>query len=170
MKKVIIINGQGGVGKDTLIGFVAENYKTSMISSITPVKEVAARAGWEGEKDLKSRRFLSELKKLMTQYNDAPLFYCKSMLDGFLKTDEEILFVQIREPKEICRFEQCCEECGIHAYTLLIRNSRISKEYGNSSDDGVENYDYDFTYDNDLQLMQAKDDFMNFFKSSIIDG
>ena len=56
-KTVIIINGQGGCGKDTLIGIASKYYNISMISSITPVKQVALKAGWEGEKIIKQESF-----------------------------------------------------------------------------------------------------------------
>ena len=48
MKLTIVINGKGGVGKDTLCRFAAERYKTRNISSITPIKELAAACGWQG--------------------------------------------------------------------------------------------------------------------------
>ena len=62
-KAVIIINGAGGVGKDTLCDAAATSYKTRNISTITPIKEIAAQCGWNGAKDNKSRKFLSDMKK-----------------------------------------------------------------------------------------------------------
>ena len=46
MKKlVMVINGAGGVGKDTLCEFAMKHFKVMNISSITPIKELAALAG-----------------------------------------------------------------------------------------------------------------------------
>lgn len=169
MKKVVIINGCGGVGKDTLIGFVSKVWSTSMASSITPVKVVAERAGWEGEKDNKARKFLSDLKKIMTEYNDAPFDYCRTMLKGFSETDEEILFIQIREPEEIDRFKKFVEGInGIDVCTLLIEDSRRNDTYGNQSDDNVRNYNYDFVYDNCVPLKDTEKKFIEFFKNNIM--
>ena len=65
MKKiVIIINGNGGAGKDTLCDFAGEVYDTMNISAITPIKEIAKANGWNGEKDAKSRKFLADLKQI----------------------------------------------------------------------------------------------------------
>ncbi|MBO5879339.1 MAG: hypothetical protein J6Q68_02150, partial [Clostridia bacterium] len=65
MKKlVMVINGAGGVGKDTLCDFASAHFSVMNISSITPIKEIAAMCGWNGEKSDKARKFLSDLKAL----------------------------------------------------------------------------------------------------------
>ena len=46
-KIVIIINGRGGVGKDTLCDLAAKYFKVEKISAITPIKEIAQNYGWE---------------------------------------------------------------------------------------------------------------------------
>ena len=69
-KVLIVINGKGGVGKDTLCDFAARHFKTRNISSVTPIKEIAKAGGWKGEKDAKARTMLSDLKKVFTEYNE----------------------------------------------------------------------------------------------------
>ena len=44
-KTVIIINGKGGVGKDTLCDFISKYYPTRKISSITPILAIAKAGG-----------------------------------------------------------------------------------------------------------------------------
>lgn len=68
-KLVVIINGSGGVGKDTVCDAAAAFWKTRNISSITPILRVAESAGWDGVKTPASRRFLSELKQSCTEFN-----------------------------------------------------------------------------------------------------
>lgn len=71
MKKiVIIINGNGGVGKDTLCDFAAEKYKVTNVSAITPIREIAFQHGWKGEKTPKSRKFLADLKRIFVEYRE----------------------------------------------------------------------------------------------------
>ena len=41
-KVLIIINGKGGVGKDTLCAFAGRYFQAKNVSSITPIKEIAA--------------------------------------------------------------------------------------------------------------------------------
>lgn len=160
MKKVaIVINGAGGVGKDTLCDLAALHFKVKNISSITPIKEIAALCGWDGTKDNKARKFLSDLKNLCVEYNNYPTVWAKARYDEFLASDEDVMFVHIREPEEIQKF---VDATGGSAKTLLVRGgARMPKEkYGNASDDGVENYSYDYYFLNESTLDVAEREFV----------
>lgn len=166
MKKIVlIINGAGGVGKDTLCSFVANEYNTINISAVDPIKKAAAILGWNGNKENNSRKFLSDLKQLSIQYNDFPTTYLLSQYNMFMNSNAQVLFLHIREKDEIVHF---IESVSGQVKTLLIRKTNIFQEYGNYSDDNVENYNYDFIYTNDLPLDYAKDDFLRFFEKYII--
>lgn len=162
---VIIINGSGGVGKDTLCSFAGRKYKVANISSITPIKEIAFQNGWNGEKDSKSRRFLADLKKIFSEYNDLPFRYLATEYGRFLHSFNQILFVHIREPEEIDKFKNYVK---IPCVTLLIRGSH-RKDWGNSSDDDVENYAYDYIYDNKESIKTAESTFCAFLQGIIRD-
>ena len=165
-KAVIVINGAGGVGKDTLCDAAATAYKTRNISTITPIKEIASFCGWNGVKDNKSRKFLSDMKRLCADYNDFPTNWAKAQFENFLQTDEEILFVHIRESEEISKFVQAT---GGVAKTLLIRGGDRFKQkcgkYGNTSDDDVEKYNYDYYYDNDLPFDETEKAFCSLLET-----
>ena len=154
-KTTIVINGAGGVGKDTLCDLAAKHFRIRNISTITPIKEIARHCGWNGSKDDRSRKFLADLKALCVGYNDLPTNWAKAQYDDFLTTDEEILIVHIREPEEIAKFVKATEG---NAKTLLIRAGERMKRgaYGNAADDGVENYYYDYYFDNDKSLEEAE--------------
>lgn len=160
MKKiVIIINGRGAVGKDTLCGMAENNYRVMNISSITPIKEIAAQCGWSGKKDDKSRKFLSDLKKLMTEFNDYPTIYLLEQYRIFRESEKEILFVQIREGAEIEKFKTLID---IPCFTLLIkRSSQEFEKWGNASDDEVEAYEYDYIFDNCKSLPESELEFID---------
>jgi hypothetical protein len=154
-KTVLVINGAGGVGKDTLCAMAAKKFKVENISSITPIKEIASNMGWNGAKDDKSRKFLADLKQLSVEYNDYPTLWANDRYEEFLRSDEQILFVHIREPEEIKKFVQ---KTGGVAKTLLVRaGARIQRgAYGNAADDLVENYSYDLYFMNDKTLEEAE--------------
>ena len=156
MKKIaLVINGRGGVGKDTLCDLAARHYKVYNISSVDPIKDIARQCGWDGRKDDKSRRFLSDLKALTIAYNDFPTDWAKERYLGFLESDNEIMFLHIREPEEIEKFVRAT---GGAAKTLLIRGGdRMTKSnYGNVSDDRVDDYTYDYYFTNDKSLDEAE--------------
>ncbi len=155
-KRIYIINGSGGVGKDTVCGIAAEHYCVRNISSITPIVEIAKFAGWDGIKTPASRRLLARLKEVFTEYNDLSFSYCMQQLAAFRASDEEqILFVHIREPEEIARFRQAA---GEGCRTLLVRRPALEARgpLGNRADDSVEQYPYDDILWNDGTVEQLR--------------
>ena len=165
MKKiVIVINGAGGVGKDTLCEFAEKHFSVMNISSITPIKEIATMCGWNGEKTDKARKFLSDLKALSIEFNDYPTVWATEKYKEFLSSENDIMFVHIREPEEISKFVSATDGA---AKTLLVRGGERMKKtnYGNVSDDGVENYSYDYYFINDKSLEEAEASFVEFLKS-----
>lgn len=151
-KSIIIINGTGGAGKDTFVSFCSEFVKVLNVSSVDKVKEAAKiLVGWNGEKDEVSRKLLVDLKRLSVDYNDAPTKYIKSMADNFKNSDEELMFVHIREAEEIEKTKKL-----LNAKTLLITNPRVQLITSNDSDGKVNEYKYDYYISNDGTLEDLK--------------
>ena len=165
MKKiVIVINGKGEAGKDTICEIVSRHYKSINVSSITPIKEIAAKHGWNGEKDKKARRFLSDLKKAFSEYNDLPTQYLLSEYESFIADSEhEIMFAHIREASEISRFANLVTTPLV---TLYIDRPGIGR-YGNKSDDNADRLNYDYVYVNEQPLELLESDFMRFFNNIV---
>ncbi len=165
-KIVIIINGSGGVGKDTLCDFAAKHFRVKTISSITPIKEIARKGfGWTGQKDSKSRKLLADLKELAVNYNDLPYLYLCEEYDRFLNSEAQILFVHIREGEEIDKFKKQVK--GM-CYTLLItRRVNENIRWGNASDDDVQKYGYDLIYENNKSVEESEQDFCDFLRKNI---
>lgn len=159
-KTAIVINGKGGVGKDTLCELAAKHFGVYNVSSIEPVKKLAAQCGWDGSKDDRSRKFLSDLKRLTIDYNDYPTLWAAARYEDFLSSSADFMFIHIREPEEIAKF---VAKTGGAAKTLLVRGGeRVSKtEYGNVSDDLVEAYAYDYYFLNDKTLPEAEAEFVS---------
>ena len=166
VKKIaIVINGKGGSGKDTVCDILGKHYNVHNISTITPIKEVAYWGGWRGSKSEKDRKFLSDLKKLFTEYNDLPNNYAVEEYKKFMRSPHfDVFFVHIREPENIEKFKNSINgEC----VTLLVKGGKSQETYGNSSDDDVDNYQYDYIYNNTKPLEEVEKDFLKFFKKII---
>lgn len=142
-KTIVVINGSGGSGKDTFVSFVSKYAKVLNFSSIDKVKELAKFAGWDGIKDEKSRKFLSDLKSLTTKFNDMSFNSIRESIKDFNSSSYEIMFIHIREPEEIKRVVD-----AYAAKSLLVRRNDIEKITSNISDASVENYNYDFIIEN----------------------
>ena len=154
--KIIIVNGRGGVGKDTFVELCRDCIAPGMsinISTVDDIKAIAKTCGWDGGKTDKDRAFLSALKQLLTDYNDFPhqatlkrINQYRALLENYDQpTDEAVVFIHCREPEAIRRLQQ-----ELNAVTVLVRRPCLENHaYGNASDDGVDNYGYHFTIVND---------------------
>jgi len=179
-KQIIIMNGTGGCGKDTVTDFMMDAYTIYKYSSICKVKEIAAQCGWVGGKSEVDRKFLSDLKLLTTNYNDMPMEDLRLVYEKFmtgelgpnvndkysgLKSDypnAEILIIDIREPAEI---EKAVNE--FNAITVLITRPEVGQITSNMSDANVNNFTYDYEIINDGTLSDLESkvyDFIDWLK------
>ena len=167
--KVIIVNGSSRVGKDQFANFFKKHYKYKCVnwSTIDKIKKVAKRNfGWNGKKTDDARLFLSEIKRIWTNFNNGPFEDMVNKITNFyLKLDKKeqknmIFFIHCREPYEIQKF---VDKYGKNCITLLLK--REDREIpNNESDRNVSNFNYDFIIDNngnkeDLEKQSLK--FMN---------
>ena len=157
-KEIVIINGTGGSGKDTFIDFCKKYTKVMNFSSIDKVKEVARVVGWDGGKTEKDRKFLSDLKRLTTEYNDMAFNCIKEAVNEFNDDDNKIMFIHIREPEEIKRAAN-----AFSAKTLLVKREGLSNIESKYSDANVDNYNYDYIIENS-SLENLEEKALNFIK------
>lgn len=149
---VLVINGNGGSGKDTFIGYCAQysNYSIRNISTVDLIKSAARILGWNYEKTEKARKFLSDLKDLSTDMYDTSFKYIRDEIENANDDDIEYLFVHSREPEEIARFVK-----EFNARTIYIDASiRKQQIITNHADANVANYDYDYYINNNGTLAE----------------
>jgi len=164
LKKIIVINGSGGSGKDTLVEVIKdilnENIIVKNISSIDPIKEIAKKIGWNGKRNNEGRRLLSDLKDAMTRYNDLSFNYIRHEITVMdFCSLEYLIFIHIRECDEIKRIVDYYS----NVTTLLIKRSNMEKFF-NHADMNIENYNYDYVIKNDGNLDCLKNNAKKFIK------
>lgn len=157
--RIVIVNGRPGSGKTTFEYIIKQKMSAycEMRSTVDLVKEIAMfYAGWDGKKDLKSRKFLSDLKDLLTEFGNVP-FNDIVRYKGIWEDDLErygviehphVLLVDSREPEEIQKFK---DELG--AVAVLIRRADVdNQETSNHADANVFDFDYDWIIENNGSL------------------
>lgn len=167
--KTVVINGAPSAGKDEFVKQVKSiiDFRCLNVSTVDFVKEVAQFCGWNGEKTPRNRKFLSDLKDLLTEWDDIPLkkvkdtieFYKRFMRHQNISEDSLIVFIHVREPKEIARL---AKEWG--AITLFIQRPNNDQAISNHADLEVANYQYDYYINNDGTIEDLKEKAKNFLQ------
>lgn len=167
--KMVILNGLPTSGKDTFVELCQKHtpYIICHISTITPIKGIAQILGWNGEKNFKYRKFLSDLKDLCTETFDTSFNYIKTEYEIAKEENIDFLFVDCREPKEIERLKQY-----FNAVTVCIdARERLNElKTSNHADTNVYNYHYDYYIENNStieDLTKSAELFVNILKGEI---
>lgn len=168
MIKVVVVNGRPGVGKTEFERLCAEQCNLSnrmegfvpgyclrvdITSTVDFVKEVARFCGWDGVKTLENRKFLSDLKDLLTEWNDVPYKMIVEHIKSLPVSQDWIVFVDCREPAEIQKLKE-----RLNATTVIIRREEVEgNEVSNHADAQVFNYTYDIAILNDSDIIHLED-------------
>ena len=177
--QVIIINGSNSSGKDNFVEYFIKHYEFKAInmSTIDRVKELAKKYyGWNGKKTEEARKFLADMKKVWSEFNNGPFNYTTNEIkEHYDKLDKKekknfVYFVHCREPEEIQKFK---DKYGDDCLTVLLkREERNEKKQiaNNHADMNVDNYNYDNIILNngskiDLELESVK--FVEIIKNKI---
>ena len=172
--KIFVINGAAGSGKDTFVElcrkFTGDAFLLN-ISTVDKVKEIAIACGWDETKTPENRKFLSDLKALLTDWADVPLNDMIQKIERFKRgfevydvpDDRAIVFIHCREPEEIRKLVK-----ALDARTLLIRRTAAENvTASNQSDAGVFDYEYDIHINNNGSLAELERTAEVFIKSTI---
>ena len=170
MVKVVIVNGMPESGKTTFQERCQSKlrecgYITVIKSSVEWVKEIAIHCGWDGIKNDKNRKFLSDLKRVLTDWDDAVLNNLVYKVDSYHYTGGNwVIFIDIREPKEIEKAKKV-----FNALTTVVRRPQVEcNYYNNSSDMEVFEYKYDYTIWNDSNLEALDTEIDRFINNMIV--
>lgn len=154
MKKpiILIVNGRPGAGKDTFADILSKYASVKKISIIDLTKEMATMAGWDGFKNDRSRKFLSDLKSLIDDFNDASFCDIERKLIAYIDSDDyDYILIDARRIKDIDRMRK-----EFDAKSVYIENNNIKYKPTNIDDIEAQynNSKYDLTISNNGTLRQ----------------
>lgn len=169
---IYIVNGFPCSGKTTfedivttLVGGEPIAYK---LSTVDFVKHIAKTCGWDGIKTPKTRKFLCDLKNLLTDWDDVPfkmiaqkISYIRNseFFDGGNFEKKSLIFIDCREPREIDKIKN-----AFAAKTILVRRESAEnvKEISNEADLNVLNYNYDIVINNNGSMLNLVEEAFKF--------
>ena len=110
MLKIYVVNGAPESGKTYFERYIQQHTETPcfIYSTIDFVKDLAKLAGWDGTKTPKNRAFLSNLKDLLTEWNDIPFMKTKEYIPMKAK---ELAFILGINKKEYSKFKEILDKC-----------------------------------------------------------
>jgi len=152
MKRAFLIYGSPRSGKDTFVNF-CKTYDEDILnfSSVDYIK-------WLCHKQLdidvnnktpELRKFLSDFKKILSEYNDYPAQQCIKAIET-LEPNQSI-FIHVREKSEMDKIKSAFPETKI----VMVTNNQneVEKSYfGNDSDDKIKEIHPDIVIFNDSTL------------------
>lgn len=164
---VCLINGVGGIGKDTFIEAVGKVLSVYNMSSVDPVKEAAEvlihrtalfdqneavnASKHRDDKDDQYRAFLHDLKVAWIKFCDGPATAMSGELTQLITTQlnggesYDIVFMHIREPEELEKLQnRIMNDLGLVCLTILVKGWIDPNSFSNEGDQHVEDFDYDF--------------------------
>lgn len=149
---IVVLNGSGGVGKDEFVKAMSKYVKIYNYSTIDAYKKIARDCfEWDGIKDEKGRRLLSDLKLAAIRYNDAPI---EDLESTYYAVNEyklgDIFICMCRDIEEIEKIKDRFYNVKI----ALVTNDNIPPILSNVGDKNVLETKYDVIIDNSGSLEQ----------------
>jgi dephospho-CoA kinase len=133
-KKIILLTGPAGVGKDTLAdSLIIEaggNIKTAKFAYADSIKEIATMMGWNGVKDEQGRNLLQRVGDIMNEIN--PDTIVDLLIDKIEKNAinaKLIVITDARYDKEVTRIKEYFNEAKVEVLKLdRVFESKLTKD------------------------------------------
>ncbi|MDZ4840106.1 MAG: hypothetical protein SGJ04_08880 [Bacteroidota bacterium] len=169
MKKVYIINGPAGTGKDTFINicrlFLSGNLNVVTYSAVDEVKQhLKDNENWDGvTKDSYWRLRMYEVKMQMVADNDRPTRYLIESVEN--TPDDSIVFLHIREPDEIVKLLRLYPD----AQTIHMDREGVER-FVNPADALTQTIEYNFYLLNNGGLEELAEQVRAFILENVGEG
>jgi SpoVK/Ycf46/Vps4 family AAA+-type ATPase len=133
-KKIILLAGPAGVGKDTLadnliIG-AGGNIKTAKFAYADSIKEIATMMGWNGVKDEQGRNLLQKIGDMMNEINsDTIVDLLINKIEKNATKAKLIVITDARYDKEVTRIKEYFNEAEVEVLKLdRVFESKLTED------------------------------------------
>ena len=155
-QRIIGVSGKAGSGKSTICNIIQRQMgaRARVLSFATPLKELATKIGWDGEKDMKGRRLLQLLgTEVMRDCIDDNI-WLKHWVHGLhARRDEPVVCTDdMRFPNEV----DLVRACG-GVLIKLEGRSNIAEGTSDHSSEQELHTDYDYIIDTSGNLSLLED-------------
>ena len=165
--KYFVVNGVPQSGKDTFVDMCINKIGpyAMKISTVDFIKEIAAQCGWNGVKNAKNRKFLSDLKDLLTEWDNIPFKKTyeeirrhEFFLSQYDLEEKGVVFIFSREPEDIKKYKET-----LNAEVIIVRRDCVeNQKQSNHADSEVFNFKYDNTIWNNGTLDDLREQVKRF--------
>lgn len=150
MKRLYLINGKAGSGKDIFVnmveailyGHVHNDITLANLHASDRAKRALIYVGWDGVRTEEARKTLVELVKYGQTRNVSE----KIITENAVCNDSDVVFFHERDPKQFARL------ITLYPFTKTILLRRPGAPDLEEDIWGIENYEYDFIIINDGTL------------------
>lgn len=160
--QIYVINGSGGVGKDTFVDYIGKFLDIKKISSVETIKKFLFDHYKLSRNDKTEvyRKIVSDIKDVLSKYDLSFKWLCEVIDENLYScVDFDAIFVIVREPAEISRIVE-----RYNAKTILIVNNEVDGIYSNHADANVTKYNYDYVVDNSYSMDALNQECHDFMK------
>lgn len=174
MKIILITNGSGGCGKDTMAQIMAKYVHIKKVSSIDVIKNMlkdyTVSYTTSHGKNERYRKLLATVKQAFIDFDDLPFNEMVHEIIEFAQSKNQVLLMDIREPEEIEKIVRAIKNFKTEDYlnhidmkdiklkTVLVINDNVPIiETVNSDKEVFEYAPYDYVVDNSGTLSVLED-------------
>lgn len=156
-KHTFVMCSSAQTGKGTFVNYITRYLRDKYgiqewpyvlyCSTIDPIKDIMTVYGWNGIKDEKSRKCMSDLKQVFSEWSDMPFKHIQLRIEY---TEAPFIFVDCREPEEVARFQR-----EFNAVSVGLKRDGL-EEFRNEADLLAQTNSPDFLIPNNGSLEDLK--------------
>lgn len=150
---ILMLSGHAGCGKDTACKLIEKNYVwVRRLSFADRLKKIAQALTWDGNKDIKGRKFLQDLGQVARAYNEN---VWADIVANDMDESGIAVITDFRFPNEA----EVIKRRFNKVYTIRItgRSTDLGDNENDISEHALDDYKFDYYIDNSGTMKEFED-------------